>query len=243
MEYCGNDDTRKKRDNTDVVNGDVKQFAEKTKKLRAAKPRPTLSGVDPAADETSQLSNESSCHVLDLEIALRQLVRIGMNQESKEWLSKTKWVQFRIGHVGDAAMLSRIYLQSQRAEGEKNPASDVTLDAASQDDTSLENRLVEGLGDEDSLPTILALLVDIFDDTGEHQTVGAAALISSGWEDSIKVMRVKMFYVSDDVTLNDIADLLERRMWLRLSALAIMTSNQMIVESCNQSSLRTLDKK
>lgn len=233
MENGGNnDDTRKKRDSTDVVERDAKQCEEKTKKLRAAKQLPVLSVIE-SDDENFQPIKSSNRRVLDLEVSLQQIVNLGKKDESKEYLSKTKWVQFRVGHASDASTLATFYRESKRNKGDEHLASDdkVSLSNLSQrEDTSLENRLAEGLGDEDSPASIYALLAEVVCDDGGDRKLVAAALISSGWEDSAKVMIVKMFYISDEENDSDIAGLLERRMWLRLSGLALMTSNEMIVE-------------
>jgi hypothetical protein len=234
MENSGNDDSRKKRDSTDVVERDAKQCEEKTKKLRAAEQRPNLASIE---DETYQtaIPTTTSGRVLDLEVALQQIAHLGKDDKCKEYLSKTKWVQFRVGHTSDASTLATFYRKSRRRQNVEHPARDTTNSNIStsnllqKEDTSLEVRLAEGLGDDDSPPSIFALLADVVCDNGDQKLV-AAAVISSGWEDSRKVMLVKMFHVSDEENDSDVAELLERRMWLRLSALALMTSNDMIVE-------------
>jgi hypothetical protein len=220
MENGGNDDSRKKRDNTDVVEGDSVPSEEKTKKLRAAKQRPS---------NTPKITGNGMCltttqsigRMLDLEVSLQQLTRIGGIETPKEYLSQSKWIQFRTGHAGDAASLATCYRKSK---------TNLNDDRRKGEDSSLEIRLAEGLGDEDSPPSIFALLADIVDDEEDSRILGAAALISAGWEDATSCLKVKMLYVSEDDCINDIADILERRMWLRLSALALMSSKQMVVE-------------
>lgn len=231
MESGGNEDSRKKRDSTNVVERDTKQCEEKTKKLRAAK-QPTNLPTNEDDISVYQPSQSTTGRVLDLEVSLQQIVQLGGKEKSKEYLSKTKWVQFRVGHASDASALATFYRKSRKSHNEEQQATDANSNISSishREDTSLEVRLAEGLGDEDSPPSIFALLADVVCDSGDPR-LGAAAVISSGWEDSKKVMIVKMFYVSDGENDSDIAGLLERRMWLRLSALALMTSNEMVVE-------------
>ena len=99
------------------------------------------------------------------------------------------------------------------------------------EDTSLEIRLAEGLGDEDSPPSIFALLADISNDKDCDRKLGAVALISYGWVDFTSVLRLDFFYIIKDVQFSDISNLLERRMWLRISTLALMTCNEIVVAS------------
>ena len=245
MENGGNDDTRKKRDSRDVVERDAKQCEEKTKKLRAAKQIPVLALVE-SDNESYQPTKSANRRVLDLEVALQQIVNTGKKDESKEYLSETKWVQFRVGHASDASTLATFYRESRRNKRDER-ASDAKvnlLNLSKVEDTSLEIRLAEGLGDEDSPPSIFALLAEVVCGNGGDRNLVAAALVSSGWEDSAEAMIVKMLYVSEEKYDSDIADLLERRMWLRLSALALMTSNEMIVEqSVTKTSFSNIDSK
>jgi hypothetical protein len=240
MDNNGNDDTRKKRDSTDVVEGDATKTEEKTKKLRASKkkrPPPVLIRDSVAFGQVAP----STRPTLDLEVALQLLVHMGdedsksdsnNNSPTKEYLSQTKWVHFRIGQAADASMLAACCrkLKVKPSNGEYSVDSKKNSVSLSQtEDTSLEVRLAEGLGDEDSPPSVFALLADIVCEKEDCRRLGAAALISGGWEESNNVLRVHFFYLIEDDNYSDVADILERRVWLRLSALAIMTSNQLIV--------------
>ena len=233
MENSGNDDSRKKRDSTDIVERDARQCEEKTKKLRAATQLlPNVPAIE-TDDQRFQLSKSTSGRALDLEVSLQRVVRLGEKDESKEYLSKTKWIQFRVGHASDASTIANFYRRSTTNNSDENHVLDNKLNTCStsqREDTSLEVRLAEGLGDDDSPPSIFALLADVVCDDADDRDLVAAAVISSGWEASTNVIIVKMIYVSDEAKFSDIAELLERRMWLRLSALALMTSNEMIVE-------------
>jgi hypothetical protein len=267
----GNDDSRKKRDSTEVVEGDVIRNEEKTKKLRANKPtsgsslpaagasaRPkssTLQETNEGSDKASASALEDTSvesiaaltvdeinpgaapvrHALDLEVALQRIVRMGDKDESKEFLSRNRWVNFRIGHAGDASALATCYRKSSCATNHNSDDSQQKderkggMNGSATEDTTLEVRLAEGLGDEDTPPSIFALLADVESDNSDERKLGAAALVSIAWEDVFRVLRVEWFYIVDDEGFQDVANLLERRMWLRLSALAMMTSCQMLV--------------
>ena len=198
MESTAHDDSRKKRDSTDVEEKDTKQCEEKTKKLRAASQ--LLTDVPPATD-TDDVSYEHTKstigRALDLEVSLQRIVQLGEKDESKEYLSKTKWVQFRVGHARDASIIANFYRKSNA--NKFDTGNNVNLSSALQkEDTSLEVRLLEGLGDEDSPPVIYALLADVECDDDDNLNLVGATVVSSGWESSRKVMMVKMFYVSDE---------------------------------------------
>ena len=234
MESTTNDDYSKKRDSTDVVERNDKQCEEKAKKLRAAATH-LLPDVPPTEtdDETYQIPKATTGRTLDLEVSLQRIIHLGEKEESKEYLSKTKWVHFRIGHASDASAIANFHRGSKTNRSNEYSAIDskVNISSLSQkEDTSLEVRLADGLGDEDSPPSIFALLADVVCDDDDDRKLVAATVFSSGWEASAKILIVKMFYVSDEVQDSDIAELLERRMWLRLSAIALMTSNELIVE-------------
>jgi hypothetical protein len=288
-----NDDSRKKRDSKEVVEGSVVPNEEKTKKLRATGRKDPTSGIvnsdvvstsppEVCEEASSAIATQSSrrkpsgkvkastsgeraftaersitenlpaCHSLDLEVALQKLVRNDGNDGSKEFLSalnQNSWVKFRVGHAGDASTLAACYQksignsssdtsnrkatngdESRPAKSEKQQTS--ISNATSAEDTSLEVRLAEGLGDEDTPPAIFALLAEV-ECLGEPDVrhLGAAALLSTSWEDARKVLRVEWFYViaDDDPTVPNVSNLLERRMWLRLAALAMMTSCQILI--------------
>jgi hypothetical protein len=293
MDNC-NDDSRKKRDSKEVVEGSVVSNEEKTKKLRATGSKQPASGtvdssevafsrpgvfeeVSPAmaaqssrkkpsdkvtastngeraTAERSTTESLPACQGLDLEVALQKLVRNDGKDGPKEFLSALNhdsWVAFRVGHAGDASTLAACYQKSttgcnssldtrnpkatngddkSQAKSEIHQTS--LSNATSAEDTSLEVRLAEGLGDEDTPPAIFALLAEV-ECLGESDVrhLGAAALLSTSWEDACKVLRVEWFYViaDDDPTIPNVSNLLERRMWLRLSALAMMTSCQILI--------------
>jgi hypothetical protein len=224
------EDSRKKRDSTDIVETDDTQCEEKIKKLRAATALPSTK-ID---DEIKPTPKTTFGCIPDLEVSLQRIVHLGENDNAKEYLSKTKWVQFRVGNASDALAIAKLYRKSKvdtSAEPEVIRNKVIQSDTSQREDILLEDSLAEGLGDEDSPPSIFALLADLVCDDEDDRTFAAASVFSSGWDNSTKVLMVKMLYVSDDVKNSSIAELLERRMWLRLAALALMTSSEMIVES------------
>lgn len=215
---------------------------------------------------------------MDLEIALQRVVRMDtttttLNRKpnnnnnnnasdeeeqvssSRECLSQDCWVNFRVGHAGDASALASCYQKSKQQPNEsisddkttttttKEPSN--SSSSTAEEDTSLEVRLADGLGDEDTPPVIFALIADVsFRSDSEKRAasekksivLGAAALLSIVWEeDSSRVLNVEWLHVCNDHdTLNaEVASLLERRMWLRLSALALMTSCALLVAPIN----------
>lgn len=207
---------------------------------KAACPAPSslddTSGAECSAchSDTEGAAAPGRQQALNLEVALRRIVRMGDKDDSKEFLSQNRWVNFRTGHAGDASSLAASYQKSKSKYGtsQSSPNDDTGTGTCSTEDTSLEVKLAEGLGDEDTPPSIFALLAEIDEASGDgsgDRTLGAAAIVSIAWEDISKVLRVEWFYVSDDNNFADVVDLLERRMWLRLSALAMMTSCQLLL--------------
>ena len=211
--------------------------------------------VDPGAvlDEQENGANAgvaggTDAPVLDLEVALQRVVRMNTNsitkgsdptqqaeedESTKEFLSQECWVTFRVGHAGDASTLASWYQISQ----EQNVKESGKDRNNGEEDTSMEVRLAEGLGDEDTPPSIFALIAEVTfhsndSKSGSKATMGAAALLSIIREEP-RVLNVEWLHVSEDDKLTAVSNLLRRRMWLRLSALALMTSCTTLVASRN----------
>jgi hypothetical protein len=150
-----------------------------------------------------------------------------MGNGSREYVSKDTWVTFRVGHAGDASTLAACYRAvkgENKVEGNEKKKS--KEGSSSSEESSLEVRLSEAFGDEHTTPpSVFALLADLRSEETES-ILGAAALLSLAWEEQARVLRVEWLYVKEDVAED--ASVLERRMWLRLSALAVMTSCQML---------------
>jgi hypothetical protein len=245
----------KKRDCTEVVEDAHASLEEKAKKLRI-KEAPNQNQVEPStAVEDSLLSetpNPSPAakikavvkvkepatkgKVWDLEGAFHYVIRMGdCDGTDKEFLTedRSKWVTFRAGHTGDVSSLASFYRESivdpnstpdKGADHEKKVSS-------VPDDTPLEVWLADGLGGEDAPPSFFALLADIYSvDTPKVSQLGAAAILTLAWEDSSRVLRIEWLHVLDNEEM-EFANLLERRLWLRLSTLSLLSSCELLVVS------------
>ena len=121
--------------------------------------------------------------------------------------------------------------------------------------SSLELWLVDGLGDEECPPSLFALIADVtssssslVDDTADessnssssnnnnnkssqHSTkLAAVALLTSSWENASRVLRLEWFRVDDHLPCKN---LVERRMWLRLSLLSLATASELrVMDPC-----------
>lgn len=109
-----------------------------------------------------------------------------------------------------------------------------------EDVDALELRLASGLGDEDTPPTIFAVIVEVkelcnAEERNIKTTDAAIALLTLDWKYNQRILRVEWMYV--DKTIRE-HDLIERRLWFRLSALALVTACQLlpVVEEAQQHS-------
>jgi len=166
----------------------------------------------------------------DLETAISRLVN--ESNTPLEMLSETTYVSFRGGTAGDASAIATWYREMEEAKKLKSLTGDATntmeefIGEKCKND-SLEVWLENGLGDEGIPPCIFALLADV-GTKGETEAnqLGGIALVTLAWENSQRLLRVEWFHV--DPTLPD-GEVLGRRLWLRLSALALMTACQLMV--------------
>jgi hypothetical protein len=233
----------KKRDCAEVVEDAHASLEETAKKLRI-KEAPNQNQVEPSTtveDSTlGETPNSSPAgrakavvkvnepvtkgKVWDLEGAFHYVIRMGdCEGTNKEFLTedRSKWVTFRAGHTGDVSSLASFYRQSI-----VDPPDKVS---SVPDDTPLEVWLADGLGGEDAPASFFALLADISsEDTPKVSRLGAAAILTLAWEDSSRVLRVEWMHVDNEM---EFANLLERRLWLRLSALSLLTSCELLVVS------------
>lgn len=165
--------------------------------------------------------------VWDLHSGLHHLVQMtGDEKEDREYLSKDTWVNFRVGHGGDSSALAAFYRKFSTANGNKS------CRPGFPEDTSLEVWLADGLGDEDNPPSVYALLAEIKPKT----RLGAAALITLGWEDGCRALIVEWLAIDHDV---EAFEILEKRLWLRLSTLSIMTSCEIMVTAAPLGATKT----
>jgi hypothetical protein len=223
------DDTRK-RDSKQVVKDVAEEKSKKARSLNKAKPtspavieksNASSSKPDGKAETDAKEREGQSCW--DLESALLRIVQVG--DGVSEPLSESVSVKFRVAHAGDASSLATCYQKSfvnGKVSNRVRKSSD-----CSEEDTSFEVRLAESLGDEDNPPYAFALLAELFTDETTPPKIGAAALLTPAWQEQSRVVRVEWLYVDREQT---VADLLERRLWLRLSTLSLMTSCELVLE-------------
>jgi len=163
---------------------------------------------------------------IDIESALHRL----FDQEgTKERLSNQTAVTFRAGHAGDAPAIASCFKHAKEASRKKS--DDKTrrkkCDQQESSSPSLELSLSEAMGDEDTPPSIFSILADISPSSKEEDGVsrptkrlGAVALFNLTWKENQRMLRMEWLHVNKSLPE---AQVLERRIWLRLSSLALMT--------------------
>lgn len=176
--------------------------------------------------------NDPAVQPVDIETALHRLFQ---QDGAKEILSDDTTVMFRAGHAGDAPAIESCYREATKAT--HLSANEKTETESSDDDkkrerknseqepsSSLELWLSEAMGDEDTPPSVYSILADVssssISDVKPTKRLGAVALFSLAWKDNQRMLRMEWCHV--DKSLPE-AQVLERRMWLRLSALSLMT--------------------
>ncbi len=220
-------------------------------------PGPTSKSVERSKSETSSstaVSHRSRREdrdkgsadepkIWDIESALLYLVQI--DGDEKEYLSKhdderPQWVNFRVGHAGDASTIATWYRQAitpqDNSEVEIVKPVDTVTEISEDDTTSsmLEVWLADGLGDEDTPPAVHALIARVHRQGDENtiSTLGAVALFTLDWENEERVLQVQWMHIDPSLVCN-IANTLQQRMWLRISALAQMTACSVITVDGN----------
>ena len=189
---------------------------------------------------------------IDLETALHQVMQNDASE--KEFLSEDSWITFRVGHAGDASTIASLFRStssllmppsSEGGGGKVVSTDDGKNSKKLNDDTddALELRLAAGLGDEDNPPALFCVFADVTtkkhtddDDGGERKgdvsgsatvtQIGAVALFCLDWELGTRLLRIEWFHVDETITERD---LVRRRVWFRLSALALATSCQLLL--------------
>jgi hypothetical protein len=162
----------------------------------------------PAAEKCKKfrrVKNPRNSECMDIETAMHRIL-----SPERELLSNETYVTFRAGHAGDAPAIEALYRGGANAD---NTQEQPKKESAS----SLELWLSEGMGDEDTPPSVFSILAEISSEeqptTSSH--LAAVALFTVAWEANQRMLRVEWCHVDLPV--------LARRMWLRLSALALMT--------------------
>jgi hypothetical protein len=189
--------------------------------------------------------------VWDLESALLYLVRV---EGAKEYITndKSTWVTFRAGHAGDASTIASLYRQSKRRNMQENSPELETaqIDNNSEEESSvssmLEVWLADGMGDEDTPPSVYSLLAHVHTGTtiqdpspaasessttptttATTTTLGAVSLLTLAWTDGERILRVEWMHVDPSLS-PEVTSTLEKRLWLRMSSLSWMTACQLL---------------
>eukprot|EP00547_Thalassionema_nitzschioides_P013539 CAMPEP_0194248334 /NCGR_PEP_ID=MMETSP0158-20130606/18096_1 /TAXON_ID=33649 /ORGANISM="Thalassionema nitzschioides, Strain L26-B" /LENGTH=156 /DNA_ID=CAMNT_0038984607 /DNA_START=25 /DNA_END=492 /DNA_ORIENTATION=+ len=155
---------------------------------------------------------------MDLETALHRVIGFSDNCNLKrEFISPRKWISFRVAHSRDASSIASFY-QTKQDNRSDEIKSDMSHDGAikpNDDAVAMELRLAQGLGDEDTLPSVFAILVDIYENGADDDalqfttnlaahgidrnekssnlisSLAAAALITVEWQNRQRVLRVE----------------------------------------------------
>ena len=236
----GVDDSRKKREyNKDEKHvGDSSGGEEKTKKIRPeAKHLSSWASWDSSTTtttnaETTKDTEKEATSGWDLETALHRIFTCA-DTTDKEFLSADKWLTFRMGHAGDASTIASryrktlpLYENELSKEDGKNDEKDDKIKSCDDAD-ALELRIATGMGDEDTPPAVFAIMVEIVsNEDAPTLQLGAVALLTLDWDLGQRLLRIEWFYV--DQTLPEY-DLVRRRLWLRLSVLALVTTCQLLL--------------
>lgn len=181
------DDTRKKREFPHAGREPASPAPEKCKKIRRAK-------------------NPRSSECMDIETAMQRIL-----SPERELLSNETYVTFRAGHAGDAPAIEALY------RGGANADTFTKEQPKEESASSLELWLSEGMGDEDTPPSVFSILAEISSEEKPPTSgrLAAVALFTLVWDANRRMLQVEWCHVDLPV--------LARRMWLRLSALALMT--------------------
>lgn len=191
----------------------------------------------------------------DLESALLYLVRSPGEGGPKEYITfdKSTWVTFQVGHDGDASTIACLYRQSKRRDTSDSPELEPTQILLENGNISgteeepsvssmLEVWLADGIGDEDTPPSVYCLVAHVHSTTTTiiHKppgskttttktttTLGAVAMLTLAIADGERILRVEWMHLDPSLP-PDVASTLEKRLWLRLSALAWMTACQLL---------------
>lgn len=162
---------------------------------------------------------------VDIETALHHL----FEQEGSEECLLDHTVIFRCGHAGDAPAICTFFGKSCTDENSKIDSADKERKNNDHDSSSsaLELWLSEALGDESRPPSIFSIVAEVSScsTSAEKETsrstkqLGALALFTLVWKNKQRILQTESFHV--DNALPE-ARVLKSRIWLHLSALALM---------------------
>ena len=184
---------------------------------------------------------------LDLESALYKMILLSpKEQDKKEYLiepciqeerddSTSKpppalWVSFRLAHTGDAATLAALYCKRS------SQSSSEQQESYNQNEEQISLWLADGLGDEDTPPSVYGLLAEVYQDDEKvaYHQLGAAVLLTAAWQDDQRVIRIEWYTVKPEY-LN-----LEGHVLLRLASLALWTDSALVwVQPMGKTSMKS----
>jgi hypothetical protein len=192
-------------------------------------------------DMDDATENRAALVKWDLEHALHHVVSMG--DGCKEPLSKDSYLSFRVGHSGDSSAIEKCYriTQGKSVQSFKNPeveeqkTSKSGQQLATLSHEELQAHLTTALGDEDNPPFAFALLAEVSSsvETSAPKSIAAAAILSS--ESVISRIRIEWMYIDQRL---ETAALLERRLWLRLCALSVLMSCDLVGTTLPEDRLR-----
>jgi hypothetical protein len=246
------------RDSSTAARQDLPSKAAATSREIAASgksesPSTTTATTTTTTTATSlMMEGKNHYQVWDLESALLYLVRV---EGAREYITndKSTWVTFRAGHAGDASTIASLYRQSKRRNMQENSpeletAQIIDNNSAAEEESSvssmLEVWLADGMGDEDTPPSVYSLLAHVHTGTTIQDpspaasesstppptitpTLGAVSLLTLAWADGERILRVEWMHVDPSLP-PEVSLTLEKRLWLRLSSLSLMTACQLL---------------
>ena len=231
----GSEDVNK---NGDTEKKQKSPTEEKTKKMRSTSKKNAIAKPDavssPRQTTTSGLSSIRGVSTepasWDIETGLHRVVNASRGE--KEYISDAEYLLFRVGHGGDVSAIAAMYRKGIRSV--TTTTTTTTTDAPDEnkrqtadDGDELELRLANGLGDEDTPPAVFALLAHLHqDDQPDASSLAAVALLTVTWENQHRFLRVEWYQVDSSL---EKSDLVERRLMLRLSALALLTGSELSI--------------
>jgi len=148
------------------------------------------------------------------------------------------WIEFRVGHSGDAASLAALFSQKEKKHNvdaqDRADSNQLMLKEKPREElddcSKLELRIASGLGDEQTPPALHAILAEICvgdikeRHSGTLKELGAAAIATIDWNPHQSMRYLRLEEIKVDESKVPIKHLLMRRLLLSLSALALKTA-------------------
>ena len=185
------------------------------------------------------LCQHQSIKTLDLESALYKMTLLSPKEhDKKEYLvepciqeerddsvgskpSPALWINFRLAHMGDASALAALYCKRSSQSSSEQPQQQ--QQTFNQNEEQISLWLADGLGDEDTPPSVYGLICEVHqeDDKVSHE-LGAAVLLTAAWQNDEKVIRIEWYMIKPEHPN------IEGHLFLRLAALAIWTDSALV---------------